>query len=451
MKPPQAPPIEKRRKAEFAAELRRRAHAWVPRWGSAGDDNDFADALLEIAARFNSEVAERLDNTAEKMRRGLLDWLGIRGEAARPARVPVVFTMANTASEAVFAQAPIQMQADANGTSIVFETERDIRIVPGRLTVIVGADPGADAFYLPPPGLSDLEPLAPLPTRWQLKSFAAEGSKTLQLDPEAGLTAGTIIETAGQHYRVSAAPSGGIVSVEPALATDLPEASSFSKVITFAPFGGAARNQQEHALYLGDADLLNLEAEATIDVVGGAGLLVSYAWEYWGKTEGGADPAWQPLAIDPNQTAPDAVRLKKPKGSVELKEIAQHKSRWIRAVTTTVPAADAPFRADELSIRVNAAECNNDVPCPPKDQTSTPAADAFANTAPLVLENLFYPLGKEPRQFDSFYLGSTEAFQNPGRRWTCVLMWRIEHLLRFLWCLALRSLQVSVRIARCIC
>ncbi len=34
----------------------------------------------------------------------------------------------------------------------------------------------------------------------------------------------------------------------------------------------------------------------------------------------------------------------------------------------------------------------------------------MANTTPLVLENTFFPLGREPRQFDAFYLGSKEAF-----------------------------------------
>ena len=36
------------------------------------------------------------------------------------------------------------------------------------------------------------------------------------------------------------------------------------KVTAFAPFDGAARNQQEHVLYLGDLDALNVEAAATL-------------------------------------------------------------------------------------------------------------------------------------------------------------------------------------------
>jgi hypothetical protein len=38
----------------------------------------------------------------------------------------------------------------------------------------------------------------------------------------------------------------------------------------------------------------------------------------------------------------------------------------------------------------------------------------MANTTPLVLEQTFLSLGREPRQFDAFYLGSAEAFSKKG-------------------------------------
>ena len=171
MKTPQAPRLDERRAAEFAAELRERAQAWIPAWALADGERDFGRALLEIAARFSSEVAERLDGAGDKMRRGFLDWLGVPRTAARPARLPVVFKLADAAPEAVLASAPVQMQADANGASVVFETEKDVRVVPGRLEVVIGVDAELDAFYLPPPGLNDLMPLEPLPAQWRLKSL----------------------------------------------------------------------------------------------------------------------------------------------------------------------------------------------------------------------------------------------------------------------------------------
>ena len=101
MKPPPAPRLDNRRTAEFSAELRERAQAWIPSWAVNDSEGDFGRALLEIAARFSAEVTERFDGAGEKMRRGFLDWLAVRGEAARPARVPVVFNLAETAQEEI--------------------------------------------------------------------------------------------------------------------------------------------------------------------------------------------------------------------------------------------------------------------------------------------------------------------------------------------------------------
>ena len=127
----EAPAPDPRRTAGLSAELHERARAWIPSWGLADAEGDFGRALLQIAARFSSEVAERLDGAGDKTRRGFLDWLAVRGEAARPSRLPVVFKLTDAAPTAVLAEAPVRLQADAAGTPVVFETEEDVRVVPG--------------------------------------------------------------------------------------------------------------------------------------------------------------------------------------------------------------------------------------------------------------------------------------------------------------------------------
>jgi hypothetical protein len=410
VKPPRAPRLEERRTADFSAELQERARAWLPAWSLADEEHDFGRALLEIAARFSSEVAQRLDIAGEKMRRGFLDWLAERGEAARPARVPVVFKLTDAARAGVLALAPVRMQAAAGETPVVFETEKDVRIVPGQLAVVVGVDADADAFYLPPPGLSDLNPLEPLPAQWQVKSFAAAGAVSFQLDPEAGLLPDSIIEAGDQQYRIVSSDKD-LVTIDPPLTAALPKDTFVTKVTTFSPFDQKTRNQQQHALYLGDSDLLNIETAATIAIVGASTLGEGFIWQYWGKLGDKDEVGWQELKPAKKQNQPGALVLEKPKGAVEQREIAGKKGRWIRAFTKTiVPATTPQFTTDEFSIRVNAASCDAKLTCADNAALPSPAAEGMANTTPLVLDNVFFPLGKEPRQFDAFYLGSKEAF-----------------------------------------
>lgn len=420
MKLPRTPKLDERREPQFFAELQERARAWISEWGVADGQGDFGRALLQIAARFNSEVAERLDQAGEKLRRGFLDWLAVRGEAARPARVPVVFKLVDTAQEGVLATPPVRLQADVAGSSVVFETENSVRVVPGRLDQVIALDADKDSFYVPPPGLGDLTPLKPLPTEWRLKSFASLGATALQLDPEAGLAPETIIEAAGQRYKIVKVDAD-LVTIEPKLAVELPEGTTVSKVTTFAPFDDKTRSQQEHALYLGDSDLLNIEAEATIEVIGAAELSTGVTWEYWGKENkendevtvstnenGEKDDEAKWRTLTPEKSG-NAVVLTKPKGAIEELPIDGKKCRWIRAMCKELEVQDRTFSVDSLRVRVNCL--GGDMPCPPAEpEAASPTAEAMANNTPLVLSEPFYPLGREPRQFDAFYLGCKEAF-----------------------------------------
>jgi len=410
MSRPTAPRLDTRRADEFAAELQRRARAWIPSWDLANADGDFGRALLDIAARFSAEVAERLDNAGDKMRRGFLDWLAVRGKAARPARVPVVFTLTDAAKTAVLAEAPVLLQAPAGTATVVFETEEDLRIVPGRLATVIGVD--GDAYFVAPQGLSSLDPLDSTPTRWQAKRFTAAASATLQLDPDSGLAPGDFIEAGGHEYRVTKVDKD-LITIEPPLDADLASSDVVSKVDRFAPFDPSTRNWQKHELYLGDTDLLNIEAAATIEIVGATALQDGFTWEYYGKVAPLEDVGWQPLTLGtPTEQGAGGLVLHKPKGSVDVLPVNGRSSRWIRA--RAAESTDA-FTADQLALRINADRCNTPA-CPADPKAPVVAAEGMANTTPLVLETTFFPLGKEPRQFDAFYLGSQEAFSKPGAK-----------------------------------
>lgn len=407
MKPPVPPRLEHRRTSDFAAELSARARAWIPSWSIADDEPDFGRALLQIGARYNAEVAEQLDGAGAKLRDGLFDWLGVHGEAARPARVPVAFKLADKAIDPVLATAPSRLQASVDGVSVVFETETDVQLVPSKLERIVAVE--ADHFYLPPPGLASLEPVLPLPEQWSLKSFAAPSAEKLQLDPDEGLLPGLVLRSDGQRFRIKEADKG-LATIEPPLRDGLAQGAIVRKVAQFAPFDGLWNDEQVHALYFGSTDLFDITAAATLDILG-ARDLVDVKWEYWGKRdEHGVDPdvvTWQPLDKAKIQKYSDGLTLLKPKGAVEPREIVKGMSaRWIRAVSSQVK--EVLLGVDQLSVRIN----YDPLPatCQGAATNASVGFEAMSNTTPLVVSSAFYPLGRAPRQFDAFYVGSAEAF-----------------------------------------
>ena len=413
MTQPDAPKLESRRAAEFECELTERAEVWLPGWSRDEGAPDFGLALLKVAARFSSEVAERLDQTGDKMAKGFLDWLGFEAAAARPARVPVSFKLADTALEPVAAMHPIRLQAATGDEAVTFETETDLCLVPGKIAAVIGVDPGSDRYFLPPPGLTSLEPLEQLPNQWSLKSFAAAGSKTLQLDPGLGLAAGLIVEIAGGQYALNAAKDDLVTIDRKVPVGGFAAGTAVSKVADFRPFNGAI-NRQEHELYIGDSDLLNLDAAATIEVAGLPALGDDVTWQYWGKDEqnhpGGA-VNWQSFDL-PVQQSSGSVHLTKPKGAVEPLEVGAVQTRWIRARRDS---SDQLVPADGVELRVNPLRPGRTEPDalgPQADWDKLLRPEVFVNTAS-VPPSSFYPLGREPRLFDTLYLGSAEAFSKP--------------------------------------
>jgi len=402
------PKVEPRRAHDFAAELVARARTWLPDWNPDQAQNDPARALFEVSARLLAQVAERLDRAAEKNRRNLYAWLGLRGQAARGARLPIVFKLTDSATASVLARAPVQLQADAAGTSLTFETDADLLLVPAQVALVAAVDPASDAYYLPGAPFASLAPAPLLPARWEVVSLAANGSAALQLDPPLGLAPGMIIAVAGAQFRITAV-NADIAGIAPKIdvAGGIAAGSIATRVDAFAPFDGNARSRQLHALYFGDADLFNIETTARIAIAGANALASGFTWQYWGKAPGRDAPDWQPLAVvgaDADPTHPDALVLeKKSIGSIETIAIGGAPSRWLRAVTPALLGGTLPLALGSLRVSVGSAAA-----------PARPVLEGLANTNPLVLDSAFLPLGREPRQFDAFYLGCNEVFAKHG-------------------------------------
>lgn len=433
-----APPVDRRRASDVERRLLRRVPFYTPEW-PAEKENDPGRALVDAFSVIAEGVIEQLNRAPDRDFLEFLNMLGIDRLPARPARVPVQFRVNPNLEGPVLVPRHAQCSAPATETrpeDLPFETDGYLLAVPSRLTDLVAVDPEEDAVYRPPPGFLELEREArPVPPH-RTVSLSAAGSRTLQLDRVEELEKGDILRIpsgvpsgsgavaaggcrgtgpgggpAGVRdlfLEVADDPDGRIVGLTEPLDAPVPTDTEVRKVTDFAVFD--AKDLQEHGLYLGHADLLNVESEAEIHVrirhLPGTATNLSrlpLAWEYGMEPESGDGVEWRPLEVLDDTTvgfrSDGRLRLLKPEGEIVETEVAGASSRWIRArVDGPVPATPRPRlpRLDAVTFAVRSAGA----PIPP---------DAlFHNEAPLELPGR--PFGPEPRQFDRFYIGSQEVF-----------------------------------------
>jgi hypothetical protein len=421
------PHFDPRKRKQLLEELTMRARLWLPEWRQGGSKSDPIAAVLAIAAKLNAEVTQRLDRVPEKSFRGMLHWLGKRGQTGRAARLPAVFGML-PGNQPVLAVAPVQLQADAAGTPVIFETETSLRLTPAKLEAVFAASPTINQFYQAAPGLDGMEAPPPTPDDWRLRVPAPIGDILIQLDPPEGLSPGMLVHDDAQNrYRIVAA-NDGLVTLSHGIGTTANAASPqpappsgtyngwLHRANAFSPFDGNERNLQEHALYLGADEKLDIKTLAAIELVGD--IPPDAEWSYWGKAPGGPESAWQTL--EPVPGIPNT--FVKGQGEIEKREINGTKLRWLRAIPHD-PDKVSQQIASNIRFKIN---CHNEEQrvqaaienMGKKDSTAgiKPKIDieAIANTTPVVLDRGFYPFGREPRVFDAFYLSCPEAFAKPN-------------------------------------
>jgi hypothetical protein len=412
------PKYEAARRADFDLELRKRAKVWLPEWQPRTEGADLAGAVFGITARLAGEVAQRLNRIPEKNFRGLLHWLGIRGEAGRAARVPVVFQM-TAGADAVLADRGVQVQAAGLEEPVVFETTEPMTVTPSVVTSLYAGDPGVDAYFAAPPGLLGIDVPPDQQNRWRVLSDAPASSRKLQLNPPGGLVKGMVLETEEPKPRqfTVLAVTDGICDIDPAIGDErdaetggfrrsgpvLPAPTMLKRVTAFAPFAGTARDAQQHAVYIGAKKAFDVESEAMIELRGWEHLDTGYQWAFWGTVKGADKPDWVDIGWYTRAKSHRKV-LRKPEGKVDEVEVNKIKNRWLRGLRKSLLGEREPQTLVPLKLFIN---CDPDEPSPPVK------IEGVANASPLVLNTGFYPLGREPRLFDAFYLGSSEAFSKP--------------------------------------
>jgi uncharacterized phage protein gp47/JayE len=355
------PEVDGRSRAELLEDMQRIASYYTDEW-SAGT-GDVGSALFELFAEITAEVTDRLDHVPEKHRVSFFHELGFERYPPQPARLPLTFTVADGAPANVSIPTGTQATAPAKGAR-------------PEQTFTVAA---ADTFEATPATLANV--------------YSVDRQRDRIVD----------------HWN----PDEGLI--DPTL------------------FEGT--NAQEHILYIGHEELLTLSPGGTIQIeltstASETTLWNDLRWEYYGedpsKSKAEAE-GWHKFK-DPSTTTAQSdetvrIALSLPTdGTVMEKMVDGTKSKWIRARIPTAAdpewtdiqdtASGAPredlFGLSIDTIHMVAGLGTGVKPLPPDEMRHNdvpiPVADSDGPSDGL------YPLGKLPRQLDTFFLACDEAF-----------------------------------------
>jgi hypothetical protein len=388
---------------------------YVPEWNITEEKTPDV-ALLKIFAHIVEAVITRLNMAPDKNFIAFLNMLDIKLIPPQSARAPLTFFLSEGTAENILI--PERTQAAAG--EITFETEKNILATPSKLAEAYSLNISNDGIFKSPPNIIEGTVVSLLPAH--LTYLAKEGEKDLFLDDVSGLEKGDVLKIGEAEYVMISEISGTKVTIAGELPHDLEKGASVVKATVFELFEG--RSIQEHILYLGHEDLFNIKpAEDELSYLGlyfkvlpGAQEGLSLEWSYFGEDEETKEEGWivvpqeqdntvqedETVLIEDNTAgiAQSGDIILPIKSEIKETEVNGIKSRWLRCRVkdpvlkkTKLPTLDA------ISV-IPGNSMGPDM--------------AFYNDVPLDLTQPVFPFGKKPRLFDTFYLGSAEAFSKKG-------------------------------------
>jgi hypothetical protein len=310
-------------------------------------------ALIYIFAHYLETLIEGLNRVPERSLFSFLDMLGLRLLPAQAARVPLMFELMESAPTDPVLPADSQMGA----------------------------------------------PVKPQPPSPLLVGEQAESAQSA-------------IFATTQTMTIVRAKIAALYSLRPDLDQYADHTSGL--VSGFTLFDGL--QPTEHALYLGHDRLFALAGKADIRLTSSLGASdptikreLVIMWEYLSKD------GWLPLKTEEDKTealsSDGSIILSKSCGPDAKEEtIFGHKSYWLRGrlLSLLPPQGDGSPESvpviDTIHARVGFV----------KDNLAPEAA--FADAFTLDTTKNFYPFGKQPERYTTFYLASRETFQRRGAR-----------------------------------
>lgn len=365
------PRIDGRRRGDIEDALRAMVPYYTDEW-EPGED-DVGTALLQLFAELSEEVTERLDRVPEKHRVSFFESLGFGRRPPQPARLPLSLEVADRAGGNVTVPAGTVAKAEGEGGEVhLFEVPADgaFDATPANLQTVFSVEPETDAVY-------------------------------------------------GHHGAIDGGTSSTL----------------------FGPRDD--RNLQEHRFYLADAERLSVGPDSTVVIeidtdTAGPLLHTGLHWEYHGERTVGGETVeqWHPFPSQTDDEATESSRSspggtggfprvareqtrRNDDGNVELEftpdgpltetTVNGIESRWIRC-TLPVDSDDALFG---IRFGTDSSTIDTPVRIMARSGGDLQPDKLMRNDVPLE-QSAIRPFGTWPRESDTFYIGSTDAFTKPG-------------------------------------
>jgi len=415
-------------------EIKGKVPYYTPEWAFVEDsDSDPGVALSKIFAHLSEIAIKKLNDAPQRHFLSFLETINASLIPARPARVPLTFLLSKGTPENVLVPALTQAAGKgSDGKPMLFETEKNILATPSKLVSVFSI---IDNNYL---------------FNWdEVKESGTENERLIEYlannyDVE-WVRSGTISKIDNEiKIKSSGNPEillildkitnkitlkiGTDTTDEFAVKTENGKLNIYKQDEIFdltnaidgkgsSEFFGSGKNMQEHILYIGDKNLLNV-ATAKINVTGVGKLsdTVNFSWDYgaevtakidgkekktivWNTFTPSNEKNWLPLILDANE----------PISEIEVNGI---KSRWIRCrVINSKITKTKDTELSELTISTLAYDATT---------AATPGIKpdlAFTNDVPVDISvdtADIYPFGKKPQIFNTFYIACDDAFSKSG-------------------------------------
>jgi uncharacterized phage protein gp47/JayE len=436
-----APVVDERNAEGIVEESRRLAPFYTPEWNAQATQGA-GFALLQNFAHVLFDVVQHLNLAPAKNFVAFLARLGITLQPARPARVPLTFSLAPGTPQNVFIPARTQAAAEATETrpAVVFETAQNVLATIATLQAVYSVRPSDDTIYEHLSALQNLQSSQLFAgSDLQEHSIYFAHSELFALKTRAEMHVQFVISASGltpadfmhglswewwnkDHWVPSTVPAFHEVlrdfPAAPTLQEQMPLTATTISVTTNVesdsrfPAAGLLLIDNEVVVYTGKtANQFTgvIRARGLLRQIPGASAPVPHSQGTQVRT---IDfPLFVAVTITPPQNGRQVVTvtLRKEFDTAFTKSTVQGiENFWLRCRTLkSLVLQDAPLRNLLLdTIQVNTTNTSRTIV---PDQL-------FSNDVPLDIPGqvsprfLITPFGQQPRPFDTFYIASGDAF-----------------------------------------